>query len=302
MRTSNNTRTFGQVTKIIANDHGLPENIMFFSDKEVDGNIYMKDMIVLDTLFPMKTAFISGKVPEIYVILQRNMSTLDYIDDGSQLKEQAHNIEEEYEKLQTAKQIKAKKVEQKRNKEREFDDMKNKSINKKHKKAIITGFFSMLLFMCFIWLLLDSASTLNRVHENLQMRLAVTGQFFRETKINDLPIYFRERNQLISYINGYEDFLKDHKNNFFRDNTLLPWIQVQVYRVSEAPCEEFFERPGIGEFHAGQTCQASSAFEEYVEDEFDGAQYIDHGFMKRVYTKFNAMPDAGNRRDILIYG
>ena len=80
MRVSGDTNTFGDVTKIVATYFGLPAKIMFFSDRE--GTIYMNDMKVLDTLFPMITAHRSGDTPEIYVRLQRNMSTLDFLDGG----------------------------------------------------------------------------------------------------------------------------------------------------------------------------------------------------------------------------
>ena len=73
--------------KIVATYFGLPPNIMFFSDSSsASGKIYMKDMKVLHTLFPMITAHRSGVTPEIHVKLQRNMSTLDFLDGGRQLK------------------------------------------------------------------------------------------------------------------------------------------------------------------------------------------------------------------------
>ena len=66
-----------------------------------------------------------------------------------------------------------------------------------------------------------------------------------------MPLYFREKHQLIGYIMDYEDYLNDKQNIFFRDNVMLPWIQVQIYRVEEIDCEVFFDRPGIGEFYSG---------------------------------------------------
>ena len=55
----------------------------------------------------MYSAHISGDIPMIYVRLKRGMSTLDLIDGGRQLKQQALESEKDYEKVQSAKLRKA---------------------------------------------------------------------------------------------------------------------------------------------------------------------------------------------------
>ena len=69
---------------------------------------------------------------------------------------------------------KANMVEQQRKEAMEYKDMKNQRLRQKKSYAFLRGFISMCIFTLFTWLLLYSAITLNRVHENLQMRMAIT--------------------------------------------------------------------------------------------------------------------------------
>ena len=156
MRISRDTETFGDVQKIVAEYFGLPPNIMFFSDSE--GIIYMKDMKVRQTLFPMYSAFRSGTIPEIYVRLQRNMSTLDFLDGGRQLKQQAAAIEEDYEKVQSAKLKKANIVEAERKRELEFKELKNQRLLQKKSWQFLRGLISMIIFSIFCSALIYSAA------------------------------------------------------------------------------------------------------------------------------------------------
>ena len=59
----------------------------------------MKDMNVLKTLFPMITARRAGEIPEIYVRLRNNMSTLDYLDGNQTLKVKDKETQDEHEKV-----------------------------------------------------------------------------------------------------------------------------------------------------------------------------------------------------------
>ena len=80
---------------------GLPKNIIFFADPK--GMIYMNDMNVLHTLFPMRTARRADEIPEIFVKLQKGMSTLSYLDGNQNLTVADKQIEKDFEKIQSAK-------------------------------------------------------------------------------------------------------------------------------------------------------------------------------------------------------
>ena len=168
MRTSQSQMTFVEVQKIVSEHFGLPIHIIFFSDAE--GKIYMKDMNVLKTLFPMLTARRAGEIPEIYVRLQKNMSTLDYLDGNQTLKVKDKEIEEDYEKIQSAKMRRAEIDDQKRQDLLEKKIMKDKRIRRKKRIAFFRGFFSMCIFLCFTLLLIRSTTEINKVHENLLMQ------------------------------------------------------------------------------------------------------------------------------------
>ena len=56
-------------------------------------------MNVLKTLFPMITARRAGEIPEIYVRLRNNMSTLDYLDGNQTLKVKDKETQDEHEKV-----------------------------------------------------------------------------------------------------------------------------------------------------------------------------------------------------------
>ena len=220
MRTSQKEMTFVEVQKIVSEHFGLPINIIFFSDAE--GRIYMKDMNVLKTLFPMITARRAGEIPEIYVKLRNNMSTLDYLDGNQTLKVKDKETQDEHEKVQSAKMRRAEIEEQKRRDLMEKKLMKDKRIRKKKRWSFCKGLLSMCAFLTFTFLLVSSTIEVNNVHETLLMRQSVTQQFFKGEK--NLPIYFREFVDVYEYILDYEGHLKDRENIFFRDNTLLPYM------------------------------------------------------------------------------
>ena len=106
----------------------------------------------------------------------------------------------------------------------------------------------MCIFSLFATLLIISVKSMTLVQETLQMKRSISHQFFQGTNIQDLPITFRQRADLIEYILDYQDMIEDKSNIFFRDNILLPWISVQTMRVQKVKCQELLERPGVGEY------------------------------------------------------
>lgn len=65
---------------------GLPRNLVFLSDKEDRGVIFMHEQNLKDEIFPLQTVHRTRETPVLYVILQRKMSDADYLDDGKDLK------------------------------------------------------------------------------------------------------------------------------------------------------------------------------------------------------------------------
>ena len=102
MRFSESTKTFGDVRKKAAQYFGLPEKIIFLSDKEDRGVIYMNENILRDEIFPLQTAISTESTPILYVILKRRMNSVDFLENDKDLKlevtdavkevEQVHNV------------------------------------------------------------------------------------------------------------------------------------------------------------------------------------------------------------------
>ena len=86
MRFSELTRTFGDVRKKAASYFGLPPEIVFLSDKEERGVIYMNENILRDELFPLQTALIARETPILYCILKRRMNAVDFLENDKDLK------------------------------------------------------------------------------------------------------------------------------------------------------------------------------------------------------------------------
>ena len=81
------TKTFGDVQKMAASYFGLPHEIVFLSDQEDRGVIYMHEQNLRDELFPLQTAYSANETPILYLILQRKMTAVDFLDNGRDLKE-----------------------------------------------------------------------------------------------------------------------------------------------------------------------------------------------------------------------
>lgn len=65
---------------------GLPIHLVFLSDKEDYGVIYMADQNLHEVLFPMRTAKRAYITHYLHVILQRKMSDKDFLENGKDLK------------------------------------------------------------------------------------------------------------------------------------------------------------------------------------------------------------------------
>lgn len=72
IRVKDQNDTFEKIKPKIAAYFTLREDLIFFADK--NDTIYMEDMQIMETLFPLIDAHVTGSVPEVYVLLQSKMS------------------------------------------------------------------------------------------------------------------------------------------------------------------------------------------------------------------------------------
>lgn len=99
MRFSESTKTFGDVRKKAAQYFGLPENIIFLSDKEDRGVIYMNENILRDEIFPLQTAISTDSTPILYVILKRRMNSVNFLENDKDLKLEVTDAVKEVEQV-----------------------------------------------------------------------------------------------------------------------------------------------------------------------------------------------------------
>ena len=93
MRLAPESRTFGDVQRMAAEYFGIPQHIVFLSDKEDRGVIYMHEQIVQDELFPLMSAKPAGHAPVLYLILQRKMTQTNFLDGGVDIKDEVKAVE-----------------------------------------------------------------------------------------------------------------------------------------------------------------------------------------------------------------
>ena len=110
----------------------------------------MKDMKVKEALFPLITAHRSDHIPEIFVILRSQSKIIDYLDGGRRQKELQKAAEEDYEKVQDAKNRKAKEKQEKKEEEDRKEDMVKNLLNKKQTYEFFKGLTNMCIFTLFI--------------------------------------------------------------------------------------------------------------------------------------------------------
>ena len=138
----------------------------------------MKDMKVKEALFPMITAHRADHIPAIYVILRSQSKLIDYLDGGRRQKEQQKAAEEDYEKVQDAKNKKAKEKQEKKEQDDRKEEMVNQLLRQKQSYAFLKGLGNMTIFSLFAILLIGSVKQMTLVQEILQMKMSINHQFF----------------------------------------------------------------------------------------------------------------------------
>ena len=73
----NENHTFADIKYGIAKYFAIPAEVIFFKNDK--GEILLQDLKVLPTIFPLMNAKRKDEYPILYVTLQSNMSTLEYI-------------------------------------------------------------------------------------------------------------------------------------------------------------------------------------------------------------------------------
>jgi len=94
MRCSTQTEKFSDVIEIAARYFGLPKDIVFLSDCEDGGCIFLNEQDVFNEIFPMRTAKRVKINPVLHIVLQRRQASLDLVDNQRDLKEAEKELNE----------------------------------------------------------------------------------------------------------------------------------------------------------------------------------------------------------------
>ena len=89
MRCSQQTETFDQVIQIAARYFGFEPQVVFLSDKPEKGCIYLGEQRVFDHIFPLKTAKRVNHMPDLHIVLRRNMTSIDIVNNEKDLRDEA---------------------------------------------------------------------------------------------------------------------------------------------------------------------------------------------------------------------
>ena len=77
---------------LAARQLGYDPAVVFLSNKPVGGTIFLKEQTVFDQIFPMYTAQRVQGLPELHVVLRRNMTSMDIVDNEKKLKDEAKKL------------------------------------------------------------------------------------------------------------------------------------------------------------------------------------------------------------------
>ena len=107
MRCSKQTETFNDVIEIAARYFGYEPKVVFMADKPEKGCIYLGEQKVFDSIFPLRTAKRVSYTPELHVVLRRNMTSMDLVDNEKTLRDEAlKEVEQAEDDFAAANQLK----------------------------------------------------------------------------------------------------------------------------------------------------------------------------------------------------
>lgn len=74
--------------EIAARYFGYEPKVVFLSDKPEKGCIYLGEQKVFTSIFPLRTAKRVSHTPELHVVLRRNMTSMDLVNNEQALREE----------------------------------------------------------------------------------------------------------------------------------------------------------------------------------------------------------------------
>lgn len=166
-RCSKQTEYFADVIELAARQLGYDPDVVFLSDKPEGGCIYLKEQRVFDVIFPLVTAQRVHFQPSLYVVLKRNMTSMDIVDNEQSLKDEAKKLVRQEEHDIAAKNKLEYEAEIKRIAEEEHELVMEKYRKKRRYKIFFNGMINFLLTIVIFLIFMYSSSTMLKNVESL---------------------------------------------------------------------------------------------------------------------------------------
>ena len=167
MRCSSKTETFDQVIQIAASYFGYSSDLVFLSDQPEKGCIYLGQQRVFDHIFPLKTAKKVNHMPELYLVLRRNMTAQDVVDNEKTLRDETKKEVQQQDAELEAQDKKQREEEEARMKLLKHQKKMNKYRKKFERKQCLIGFINFVMIIGLLAALLNSTETFSRNLESL---------------------------------------------------------------------------------------------------------------------------------------
>ena len=177
MRCSKKTETFADVIAVASNYFGLSPEDVFMADKPVKGCIYLNEQKVFDEIFPFRTAKKVGFLPTLHIVLKRNKSSIDLVNNEKSLFDEKRKEEEELQKEEEAKNKAEYEKELERMAQAEHEQVMETYRSRRWWRDFLWGGLSFAIVLVLFLMLFASSWTFQRNGESYQMREAVIGQF-----------------------------------------------------------------------------------------------------------------------------
>jgi hypothetical protein len=139
--------TFLSIKQKVAQYFTLREDLVFFADE--NDCIFMEDMKIVDTLFPLINAQITGYEPQIKVLLQSSMTQIDVMQGNQKEKEQRKLIEDNLRLLENTKRQRKREREEQQRKDDNRRRMINKLMEERARRTTLTNYTSMTIYVVF---------------------------------------------------------------------------------------------------------------------------------------------------------
>ena len=223
------------------------------------------------------------------------MSDADFLDGGKELQAAAAAALNEVEAQHGIATGKEEAAELAKRRAAHTERRKRRLWRRKQLVAYIRGFARFALMCAFAVLVYQTQNKITLITESWELRNAICSQILRRP-LSEAPAFYRRLEDIHEALGDYQEALEDPNNIIFEQNKLMPWVQVQVLRVNDKPCEASVEArrgPGAG------TCSAALHSDDFDTTDFDGATYMAGGGT-RVRTRYRSLPNGGQAKSYRI--